>query len=193
MISCEPDLDVFRLARELAPDQCPRFVGRGDLDDGRIAQIERRIVDGRDQGAGDAHSRRCRRALRRIAHIEIPEGAADVDDARYTAGEVDLESSIQPRLVSGDFAGVGHCHPKVGRVRPGVEIPRLEEVNVRIDEAGHDPFAASIHDRGTCGDRHGVGGADGADAAVSDKDHAVRGDGPSRVALRMNDGTADNG
>ena len=64
---------------------------------------------------------------------------------------------------------------------------------MRIDEAGHDPFAASIHDRRARGDRHGVGGADGADAAVRDQDHAIRGDGPSRVALRMNDATADNG
>jgi hypothetical protein len=46
--------------------------------------------------------------LRRIAHIKIPERAADVDDARYTAGEIHLESGGQPRLVSRDFADVRH-------------------------------------------------------------------------------------
>src|SRR5438105_12069436 len=147
----EPDLDVVRLPRELAPDQRPRFVSSGDLDDGRIAEIERRIVDGRDQGPGDAYPWRCRGTLRRIANIEIPERAADVDHARYAAGEIHLESGGEPRLVSRDFPGIRDRSSKVGRVRPRVEISRLEEVNVRIDEAGHDPFAASIHDRRTRG------------------------------------------
>jgi hypothetical protein len=69
----------------------------------------------------------------------------------------------------------------------------LKEVNVRIDETGHDPFAASIHDRRTGGDRQRIGGPDGADATVGDHDHTVRGDGPGGVALRMNDGPADDG
>jgi hypothetical protein len=73
-----------------------------------------------------------------------------------------------------------------------VSINGLEEVNVRIDEAGHDPLTASVHDRRTHWDRHRVGGPDGAYAAVGDHDHSVRGDGPGGVALWMNDGPADD-
>src|SRR5207302_761755 len=41
----EPDLDEIGLALQFAPDERSRLVGRGDLDDGRIAQIELHAIN----------------------------------------------------------------------------------------------------------------------------------------------------
>src|SRR5438034_903087 len=87
----EPHLDVVGLAGELAPDQVARRIRRRDLDDRRIAEVELRIRDHRNQWSRDGDARRLSYSLRGVAHLEIPERTADVDDAGHAAREPNLE------------------------------------------------------------------------------------------------------
>src|SRR6267142_3674916 len=56
----EPHLDVVGLALQLARDERARLVRGADLDDRRIAEVELRAVDHRDQRAGHRDARRGR-------------------------------------------------------------------------------------------------------------------------------------
>ncbi len=59
-----------------------RLIGRVDLDDRRIAEIEFLARDTRDQWAGHRDARRFRRCVCSFPHFEIPKWSADIDTLR---------------------------------------------------------------------------------------------------------------
>src|SRR5258706_9491820 len=143
----EPDLDEIGLALQFAPDQRPRRVGGGDLDDGRIADIGLRALDNGNQGAGNGDGGRRGTLQRKGAHLEIPERPAYIDDAGDAAREPDLERRGKAGLVALDFLRVGHPGVEVGDIGARVEVARLEEVDMRIDQSGNDPLARAVDPR----------------------------------------------
>ena len=188
----EPHRDEIRLAGQLARNERSRAVFGSGLDDRRIAQIERRIVHHRDERSGHGHARRGFSLSRRIAHLEIPERSADVHYARNAAREPHLECRCQPRLVAFDLFCVRHPLVEVGGVRTRVQVSRLEEMHMAIDESRDNPFAPGIDDR--CAFRYVSSDrrCDRADSVSGDDDRAVRLDGRGGFAFGMNDGRADN-
>ncbi len=118
----EPHLDVVRLAIELARDELTCSLGRGDCHDRRVAEIELRTLDHRNQGPCDRHARRSGGEDRTIAHVEVPERPADVHDARDSACEPDLEGRVEPRLVARDFLRVRHDGVEVRDIRASIEV-----------------------------------------------------------------------
>ena len=118
----EPHLDVVGLACQFAPDQITRRFRRRNFDDRRIAEVELRIGDHRNQRPRDGDTRRFRRSLGGVAHLEIPERAADVDDAGHTAREPNFERCGQTRLVARDFLRIGHRSREVGDIRSRIEV-----------------------------------------------------------------------
>ena len=118
----EPHLDVVGLACQFAPDQITRRFRRHNFDDRRIAEVELRIGDHRNQRPRDGDTRRFRRSFGGVAHLEIPERAADVDDAGHAAREPNLERGGQARLVTGDFVRIRNRTCEVRDIRSRIEI-----------------------------------------------------------------------
>ena len=113
----EPDLDVVGLARELARTSARASSGDVDLDDRRIAEVELRASTIEISGPATATRGAAARLSRRVAHLEVPERPADVDDARHAAREPHLERRRQPRLVARHLLRVRHDGVEVGRRR----------------------------------------------------------------------------
>ena len=188
----EPHLDEIGLAFQFAPDQRTRRVGRGHLDDGRIAEIELHAIDHGNERAGDGDAGRRGTRERRVAHVEIPERPADIDDAGDAAREPDLERGGKAGLVALDFLRVRHPGIEVGHIGTRVEIARLEEVDVRIDQSGNDPFASAVDPRRPRGHRSRARRPDRLDAAPGDDHRAVRSDRGRKIPVGMNDRGADD-
>src|SRR5439155_15174141 len=102
--------------------QVARRIRRRDLDDRRIAEVELRIRDHRNQWSRDGDARRLSYSLRGVAHLEIPERTADVDDAGHAAREPNLERGGQARLVTGDFVRIRNRTCEVRDIRSRIEI-----------------------------------------------------------------------
>ena len=189
----KPHLDEVRLALQFARDQRTRGFGRFDLDDRRIAEVELDPVDHRDQRTGNLYARRRSSLGGDIAHVEIPERAADVDHAGDAAGDPDLERRRQPRLVARSFLRIRHHGVEVGAVGARVQVPRLEKVHVAVDHAGNEPLALAVEARRT--GRHGRRRArtDRDDAIAGDHDRCIRHRRGGAVALGIDDRDADDG
>src|SRR5258708_1457575 len=126
------------------------------------------------------------------ALLELQDGPADIDDAGDTAREPDLERRGKAGLVALDFLRVGHPGVEVGDIGARVEVARLEEVDMRIDQSGNDPLAPAVDPRRPR--RHGSRARrpDRLDTASGDDHGAVRGDRGRKISIGMNDRGADD-
>ena len=181
----EPDFQVVGIAFELFRDQCFRRLDGIRLDDRRIAEIELRPAHEREKGPRNRHARRGLGLRCECPHVEIPERPADVHDAGDAAREPDLESLRQPRLVAPDLVGIRHDGVEIRRVRARVWIARLEEVDVRVDEPGHDPLATAVDDLRALGQLERDAGARELDLVASDHERRHFLDSRSAIALGM--------
>src|SRR5207249_10540571 len=81
---------------------------------------------------------------------------------------------------------------EVGHIGTRVEIARLEEVDVRIDQSGNDPFAFAVDPRRPGRNWSRARRPDSLDAAPGDDHRAVRGDRGRKIPVGMNDRGADD-
>src|SRR4051812_33016157 len=75
-----PDLDVIRILRGKLAHKFAALLGRVDLHDRRIAEIELRTRDAGDERTGYRDAWRFRGRVRNLPHLEIPHWSADIDD-----------------------------------------------------------------------------------------------------------------
>ena len=97
---------------------------------------------------------------------------------------------VEAPLDSGDLLRVRAVGAEVDGVGTRVGAAGLEEVHVRVDEAGHHPAPASVDDAQALGQRHLRPGSDRLDPLAFDDDDRIR---PRRSARAVEDGRADDG
>src|SRR5207248_9558674 len=81
---------------------------------------------------------------------------------------------------------------EVGHIGTRVEIARLEEVDVRIDQSGNDPFASAVDARRPRRDGSRARWPDSLDAAPGDDHRGVRSDCGGKIPVGMDDRGADD-
>ncbi len=115
-----------------------------DFHDRRIAQIEFFARHAREERACRRHAWRFRRRARFFADFEIPHRPAVIDHAGDSASQITREHVIQVRFHPCDFLPVRSHAAQIGDVRPGKQIARLKEVNVRVDVTWQNELAGAI-------------------------------------------------
>ena len=125
--------------------ELPALLGCLDFHDRRIAEIELRPRDARDERAGDSNARRFGGGVRALAHLEIPHRAADIDHARDPAAEIASENVVEMRFDPRDFVLVGADAGQIDHIRPGEDIGGLEEMNMCVDVTREDEFPGAIN------------------------------------------------
>jgi hypothetical protein len=126
-----------------------------------------------------------RHRLGALARLEGPERPAYVEHRRHAAGEATRQRHGQTRSHPVDLRGIRPYRSEIDDVRPRVEAARLEQVDVRVDEARDDPFSGHV-------DYPGPFGNDDLTASPYRPD-ALPGDEHDGVAERLAPGAVDNG
>jgi hypothetical protein len=170
----EPHLDVIGLAFQFPCHQLPCLLPGADPHDRWIAQVQLRVIHHGDERPGHRDAGRRGTVAGGIAHLEIPEWSADVRDAGDAARQPDPKSLRQSGLVALHLGCIRPPRAEVRGVRPRIEIARLEEVHVGIDQSGNDPLAVAIDHPGAA--RHlGRGRSPHGLDAVTGDDHGAVG------------------
>ena len=94
-----PNLDVVGFLRSQFADQFSALFWRVDLDDRRIAEIELRTRNARDERPGDRDARSFRGRVGDLTRLEIPHRTADVDDAGDAGTQITREGVRQILLI----------------------------------------------------------------------------------------------
>ena len=188
----EPDLDVVGLARQQPRHQRQCLFDRIGLDDRRVVELELRVGDHRDQGSRHRDPRRHRRSRGSGPDVEVPEWPADVDDRGDPACDPHLEGGRQAGLVACDLLRIGHDGGEVHGVRTRVNVARLEEVDVAVDEAGNDPFAGRVEQPRAGGHADRRRRPDAQDSVAVDDDRRIGLERVAGRALGVHNGSVDD-
>src|SRR5204862_7180353 len=142
-----PNLYVIRLLRGELPHHFASLLRRIDFHDRRIAQIELRARDARDQWPGGGDPRCFRGGVRALAHFKIPKRPADIDHAGDPAPKIARERIIEMRADPFRLLFVSPNAVEIEAVRARVNVAGLEEVNVRVDVTRQDELSLGVDDR----------------------------------------------
>jgi hypothetical protein len=183
-----PDFDEVGPARQLRADQRPRLLGAGRGNDRRIGRVaQHRRTPGRNERSRDGDSRRPLAGDRAVTHIEIPHRTAHVGDPGHAAGQIAREHIVDAGAHPRRLRLVGNYRAQIEPVGPSVEPARLEEMDVRVDVARHDPAPGRIDDLDPGRDAHPAAPADLSDATAAHHHDRV---GDGRAAVRVDDSAA---